>query len=58
VFVLDRSGDTAVRREVRLGRRNPEHIEVLSGLQAGDRVITSSYSTFLAMDRLSLSDQP
>jgi HlyD family secretion protein len=58
VFVLDRDGETAMRREVRLGRRNPEQVEVLGGLQAGDRVITSSYSTFLAMDRLSLSDQP
>ena len=54
VFVLDHAGGTAVRREVRFGRRNPELIEVLSGLQEGDRVITSAYSTFLTMDRVVL----
>lgn len=58
VFVLDRDGEAAVRREVRLGRRNPERIEVLGGLHEGDRVITSAYSTFLTMERLDLTDRP
>jgi HlyD family secretion protein len=58
VFVLDAAGEVAVRRDVRLGRRNPEHVEVLGGLREGERVIVSTYSTFLAMDRLALSGRP
>jgi HlyD family secretion protein len=45
VFVL--SGDNrAVRRDIKLGRKNTENFEVLEGLQPGDRVITSSYENF------------
>jgi HlyD family secretion protein len=52
VFVLDESGDYAVRRDVRFGRRNPEGIEVLEGLREGERVITSGYESFERFDRL------
>ena len=45
VFVLDGSGQ-AVRRDIRLGRKNTENYEVLEGLEPGDRVITSSYENF------------
>jgi len=45
VFVLD-GDDKAVKREIKLGRKNTEHFEVLEGLQPGDRVITSSYENF------------
>ena len=55
VFVLDESGDYAVRRDVRFGRRNPEGIEVLEGLRAGERVITSGYDNFERFDRLQLN---
>jgi HlyD family secretion protein len=51
-FVLDASGDFAERQPVRLGRRNPEYFEVLEGLRAGDRVITSSYGAFANRDRI------
>ncbi len=45
VFVL--TGDNkAVRRDIKLGRKNTENFEVLEGLQPGDRVITSSYENF------------
>ncbi len=53
-YVLTESGDAAVRRSVRLGRQNPNHFEVLEGLDPGDKVITSSYDTFGDADRLSL----
>ena len=46
VFVVEEGGSRAVRREVRFGRLNPEYFEVISGLEVGDQVITSSYSTF------------
>ena len=51
-FVLGNSGDYAERRPVRFGRRNPEGIEVLDGLTEGDRVITSSYDSFMSFDRI------
>jgi HlyD family secretion protein len=55
VFVVSPSGSTAVRRNVTLGRRNPEAIEIVSGLAAGERVITSSYQTFKDVDRVDLN---
>ena len=57
VFVVAPDGDSAVRRQVRLGRRNADHIEVLEGLDPGERVITSPYTGFAERDRLSLSGQ-
>ena len=54
VFVVAPDGRSAVRRNVRLGRRNADHIEVLDGLQAGERVITSPYTGFAERARLSL----
>jgi HlyD family secretion protein len=46
VYVLEDGGNRAVRRDVKLGRKNTEHFEVLEGLKPGDRVITSSYENF------------
>jgi HlyD family secretion protein len=51
-FVLDASGEFAAKRPIRLGRRNPEHFEVLDGLVRGERVVTSEYSAYAAMDRI------
>ena len=56
VFVVSPDGGTAVKRQVRLGRRNPDYIEVLDGLDAGERVITSPYTGFADKDRLDLSN--
>jgi len=55
VFVVDESGELASKRIVRLGRKNPQSIEVLSGLSKGERVITSSYASFADAEQLSLS---
>ncbi|GAA4410612.1 efflux RND transporter periplasmic adaptor subunit [Nibrella viscosa] len=46
VYVVDRSGKRAVKRNITLGRKNPEYFEVLEGLESGDQVITSSYENF------------
>ena len=45
---------SAERRAVRFGRRNPEQIEVLQGLTAGERIITSSYESLKQYDRVEL----
>ena len=52
IFVVDKSGDFAVRREIRLGRMNPQVYEVLDGLEPGEKVVTSSYANFKDFDRL------
>ena len=44
-FVLDPDGREARRRTIRTGRRNPEQVEILSGLQHGERIITSNTSS-------------
>ena len=52
VYVLDANEHNAKRRTVQTGRRNPEQVEVVSGLDAGERVITSSYARFADFSRL------
>lgn len=56
IFVLNEKGSQAHRRSIQLGRRNNRFIEVLSGLNAGDAVITSSYSSFKDMELLKLEN--
>lgn len=53
-YVLTEDGNTAVRKPIRLGRQNPTHFEVLSGLKPGSRVVTSNYDTFGDAERLIL----
>jgi len=52
VFVVDSGGKSASKRQVRLGRKNSDFIEVLGGLKPGERVITSSYNGLTDKDRL------
>jgi len=56
VFVVAPGGGEAVKRSVRLGRRNTKFIEVLDGLEPGEKVITSPYTSFVGMDRLNLDE--
>ncbi|WP_294290752.1 HlyD family efflux transporter periplasmic adaptor subunit [uncultured Sphingomonas sp.] len=44
-FVLDADGAHVRRRSIKTGRRNPEQVEILSGLTAGDRIITTNTSS-------------
>jgi HlyD family secretion protein len=46
VYVVDKSGKKAVKRQISLGRKNPLYFEVLEGLQPGEQVITSSYENY------------
>ncbi len=46
VYVVDNSGKRATKRNITLGRKNPEFYEVLEGLQPGEQIITSSYENF------------
>ena len=53
VFVIDKGGDSATRRNIRVGRSNADFIEVLGGLKPGEQIITSSYSGLVDKDHLS-----
>lgn len=46
IFVLDSDGSKAYRRNIRIGRQNPQYYEVLEGLEPGERVIVSGYEAF------------
>jgi HlyD family secretion protein len=54
IFVVAPNGSEAIKRTVRLGRRNTDFIEVLDGLEPGEKVITSPYTSYAGMDRLGL----
>ena len=55
IFVVTEQGDEAVRRSIRLGRRNSRFIEVIEGLEPGEKVVTSPYSSYQDMQRLKLN---
>ena len=46
IYVVEPEGGKAVKREIRIGRQNPQFYEVLEGLEAGEKVITSGYDKF------------
>ena len=46
IYVVNREGTKAFRREIRIGRQNPQFYEVLEGLAPGEKVITSSYDNY------------
>lgn len=54
IFVLDKSGSTAYRRNISIGRQNPQYYEIEDGLEPGERVIISGYEAFKDNDVLKL----
>jgi len=56
IFVVDKSGDYATKRSIKLGRQNTNAFEVIDGLKPGEKVITSSYDTFGDVDKLVLKN--
>ena len=46
IYVVNKDGTKAVRREIRIGRQNPQYYEVLEGLEPGEKVITSGYDNY------------
>ena len=51
-FVFTADGRRADRRPVGIGRRNPEQVEITSGLRPGERVVVSSYAGFDKLNHL------
>lgn len=56
IFVVNADGSEAVKRSVRLGRRNNNFIEVLDGLEEGEKVVTSPYTSYQDLQRLKLTE--
>lgn len=54
IFVLDADGSSAHRREIEVGRRSAEQVELVRGLAAGERVIVSSYQELTDVQRIGL----
>jgi HlyD family secretion protein len=54
IFVVNKDGTKAYRRNIRIGRQNPQYYEVLEGLQPGERVITSGYEAFKDYEQLKI----
>ena len=54
VYLVDKSGEFATKRMIRLGRQNTQVYEVLAGLEPGEKVITSTYDSFGDIDKLIL----
>ncbi len=55
IFVVDPSGKKAYRRNIRLGRQNPEYYEVLEGLSPGEKVIVNGYESYATATSLTLT---
>jgi HlyD family secretion protein len=53
-FVVEPGGRRALRRTITVGRRNPEQVEITSGLKPGERIVTSSYAGFEKFNHLIL----
>jgi HlyD family secretion protein len=56
VYLISKDGRSAQRANVRLGRQNPRQVEVLDGLRAGDRIITSAYDGYNEADELQFNE--
>ena len=56
VFVLDQNGKKAYRRNIRLGRQNPDYYEVLEGLEPGEKVIVNGYESYGDATSLTFKD--
>ena len=52
IYVISPDGTKATRRDIRVGRQNPQYYEVIEGLEPGEKVITSSYDNFGESDVL------
>lgn len=46
IYVVSEDGSRAVKRQIRIGRQNPQYYEVLEGLEQGEKVVTSGYDNF------------
>ena len=46
IFALSADGSRAYRKEIRIGRQNPDYYEVLEGLEPNEKVVVNSYENY------------
>jgi len=56
IFVVTADESLAIKRKIKLGRRNSRYIEVLDGLEVGEKVVTSPYNGYQDMQQLKLNN--
>ena len=56
IFVLDKSGKIAYRRNIKIDRQNPMFYEVSTGLEPGEKVITSGYEAYEKYQKLEIKE--
>lgn len=56
IYVVDKDGKSATKRDIRIGRQNPKYYEILEGLEPGEKVIISGYENFGDNDRVVISE--
>jgi HlyD family secretion protein len=56
IFKLAKDGRTAYRSPIRIGRQNPDHYEVLEGLELGDKVVVNSYENYGDVQELAIKN--
>ena len=54
IFVVDKGGQFAIKRNIKIGRKNPQYYEVIEGLAPGEQVIVSDYTIFGNNDKVEL----
>ena len=54
IFKVADNGKTAYKVDIQLGMQSPDYYQVLQGLKAGDKVVTSSYENYGNMQELVL----
>jgi len=54
IFKVNENGKVAYKVDIQLGMQSPDYYQVLNGLQVGDKVITSSYENYGAIQELIL----
>lgn len=54
IFVLSPDGSEAYRRQIKIGKQNPQYYQVIEGLEPGEKVITSGYEMYGDNERLVL----
>jgi HlyD family secretion protein len=55
-YVLDNGGSTAARRAIRIGKNNPDYLEILEGLTVGEDVIISRYDDYNNVEQIVLNE--
>lgn len=56
IFKVADNGKIAYKVDIKLGMQSPDYYQVLEGLKAGDKVVTSSYENYKNMQELVIKD--